>query len=66
MSSQSLANAIENINKTRIDATGNRLQSKGGERLHPKSGSGSTSLAGFAREIAAWVGYVDPKHETGK
>ena len=27
---------------------------------------GSTPLGGFAREIAAWLGYVDPKHEVGK
>ena len=39
---------------------------KGGGRLHPKSRSGSTSLAGVAREIAAWLGYVDPKHEDGE
>ena len=25
-----------------------------------------TPLGGFPREIAAWVGYVDPKHEAGK
>ena len=27
---------------------------------------GSTSLAGFPREIAACLGYVDPKHEAAK
>ena len=59
---QNQANAIENMNWTRIDATGNRLRLKDGERLHPKSWSSSTSLAGFAREIAAWLGCVDPKH----
>ena len=32
----------------------------------PKSCPGSTSLPGFAREIAAWLGYVDPKHEAVK
>ena len=37
-----------------------------GERLYLKSWSGSTSLVGFVREIAAWLGYVDPKHEAGK
>ena len=67
MSSQSLANAIENINKTLIDTTGNRLRLKDGERLYPKSWpSSSTPLGGFAREIAAWLVYVDPKHEAGK
>ena len=57
-----MANAIENVNKTRMDATRIRLRLKDGERLCPKSWSGSTSLAGFTREIAAWLGYVDPEH----
>ena len=39
---------------------------KDGERLFPKSWSGSTSVAGFARGIAAWLEYDDPKHEAGK
>ena len=58
MSSQNLANAIENMNTTRIVATGNRLRLKGGERLYFESWSGSTSLGGFA--------HVDPRHEAGK
>ena len=58
VSSQNLANAVENMNKTRIDATGNRLRLKGGERLYPENWSGSTSLGGFA--------HVDSKHEAGK
>ena len=62
---QNLANAIENMSRTRIDATGLRLRLQDGERLYPKSWSGSTSLAGFAREITARLGYVDPKHEAG-
>ena len=66
MSSQNLANAIDSMNRTRIDATGNRLRLKDGERLHPKSWSGSTALGGFEREVAAWLVYVDPKHEAGK
>ena len=66
VSSQNLANAIENINKTRSDATGNRLRLKDGKRVNPKSWSGNTPLGGLAREVAAWVGYVDPKHEAGK
>ena len=66
MSARNLANAVENMNRTRIDATGNRLRLKDGERLSPKSWSGSSSLAGFARETAAWLGCVDPKHEAGK
>ena len=65
-SSQSLANAIENIGRTRTDATAGRLRLKDGERLYPKSWSGSTPLGGFAREVAAWPGYVDPTHEAGK
>ena len=36
-----------------------------GERLFPKSWSGSTPLGGFAREVGAWLGHVDPKHEAG-
>ena len=66
VTSQNLADAIENKNRTRIDATGNRLRLTDGERLYPKSWSGSTSLVGFARESAAWLGYVDPQHEAEK
>ena len=66
VSSQNLANAVENMNRTQIDATGKRLRLKDGERLYPKNWSGSTPLGGFAREVAAWLGYVDPKHEAGK
>ena len=66
VSSQNLANSIENVSKTRIDAAGSRLRPKDRERLHPKSWSGSTPLGGFAREVAAWLGYDDPKHEAGK
>ena len=66
MSSHSLANAIGNMSKTRVDATGNRLRLKDGERLYPKSWSGSTPLGGFAREVAAWLGYVSTrKREAG-
>ena len=46
--------------------TGSRLRLKDGERLYPKSWSGNTPLGGLAREVAAWLGYVDPKHEAGK
>ena len=66
VSSQSPANAIENIGRTRIDATAGRLRLKDGERLYPKSWSGSTPIGGFVRAVAAWLGYVDPKHEAGK
>ena len=66
VSSQNLANAIESMNRTRIDTTGSPLRVKGAERLFPKSWSGSMFLAGFAREIAAWLGYVGPKHDAGK
>ena len=65
MTPQNMANAIENMNRTRIDATGNRLRLKDGERPYSESWSGSTSLAGFAREIAARLRNVDPKHEAG-
>ena len=37
VSSQSLAHAIENMSKTRIDATKNRRRLKDGELLYPKS-----------------------------
>ena len=66
VSSQSLAKAIENIDKTRIDATRNRLRLKDGERVCWKSWSSSIPLGGFAREVAAWLECVDPKHEAGK
>ena len=66
VSSQNLASAIENMHRIRIDARGNRLRLKVGERPYPKSWSGSTPLGGFAREIAVWLGYVDSKHEAGK
>ena len=66
VTSQNLVNVTDIMNRTRIDATGNRLRLKDGKRIHPKSWSDSTSLARFACEIAAWLRYVDPKHETGK
>ena len=53
VTSQNLANAVENMNRTRMDATRIRLRLKDGERFSPKSWWGSTSLAGFAREITA-------------
>ena len=65
VSSQNLASAFEKMNETRIDATGNSLRLRDGERLCPKSWSGSTPLGGLAREIAAWLGYFDPQHEAG-
>ena len=37
LSSQSLANAIESIGRTRTEATAGRLRLKDGERLYPKS-----------------------------
>ena len=57
VSSQNMANAIENQSSTRSDVTGSRLRLKGGERLYPKSWSGNTPLGGLAREVAAWLGY---------
>ena len=55
VSSQNVADAIENMSKTRIDAKGIRLRLKDGERLYPKSWSDSTPLGRFAREVAAWL-----------
>ena len=66
VSSQSLANAIESIGRTRTEATAGRLRLKDGERLFPMSWSGSTPIGGFAREVAAWLGYIDPTQEAGK
>ena len=66
MSSQNLAHAIENLSRTRSDVTGSRQRLKDGERLYPKSWSGKTPLGRLAREVAAWQGYVDPKHEAVK
>ena len=66
VSSQNSAYAIENLSKTRSDVTGSRLRLKDGERLYPKSWSGNTLLGGLAREVAAWLGYVDLKHEARK
>ena len=65
-SSQSLANAIESIGRTRTEASAGRLRLKDGERLYPKSWSGTTPIGGFAREVAAWLGFFDPAHEAGK
>ena len=56
----------ESIGRTRTEATAVRLRLKDGERLYPKSWSGTTPLGGFAREVAAWLGFVDPTHEAGK
>ena len=66
VSSQSLANAIESIGRTRTEATAGRLRLKDGQRLYPKSWSGSTPILGFAGVVAAWLGYIDPAHEAGK
>ena len=66
VSSQSLANAIESIGRTRTEATAGRLRLKDGEQLYPKSWSGSTPIGGFAREVAAWLGCIDPTREAGK
>ena len=46
VSSQNVANAVENLSRTRSDATGSRLLLKDGERLYPKSWLGSTPLGG--------------------
>ena len=42
------------------------MRLKDGERLDPKSWPGGTPVGGFAREVAAWLGCVDTKHEAGK
>ena len=66
VSSQSLANAIESISRTRTDVIAGQLRLKDGERLCPKSRSGSTPVGGFAREVVAWLWYIDPDHVAGK
>ena len=60
VSPQNLANAIESIGRTRTEATAGRPRLKDGERLYPKSWSGSTPSGGFAREVAAWLGIHRP------
>ena len=65
VSSQNMANAIENLSRTRREVTGSRMRQKDGERLYPKSWSSNTPLGGFAREVSEWLKYVDPKHEAG-
>ena len=64
-SSQNLATAIENLSRTRSDATGSklRLKDRGTTR---RAGQATHPLGSLAREVAAWLGYVDPKHEAGK
>ena len=64
--SQSLAKAIKSIGRTRTEVTAGRLRLKDGERLYPKSWSSTTPPGGFAREVAAWLGYIDPTPEAGK
>ena len=54
-SSQSPANAVENMNRTRAEAAGDRPRLKDGERLYPKSSSGKTPLGGLARKVTAWL-----------
>ena len=49
VSSQNMADAVENLSKTRSDVTGSRLRVKDGERLYPKRWSGNTPLGGLAR-----------------
>ena len=66
MSSQSQANAIKGLSRTRTEAAGDPLRLKDGERLYPKSWSGNTPLGGFALDVAAWLRHVDPKHEARK
>ena len=37
-----------------------------GRRTTPPEELGNTALGGLAREVAAWLGHFDPKHEAGK
>ena len=66
VSSQNMADAIENLSRTRSGSPGCRLRLKDRERLCPKSWSCNTPRGGLAREVAAWLGHVDPKHEARK
>ena len=55
VTSQNLANAIENMLRTLIDATGNRLRLKDGERLYPKSCSAARHSEGLhVRSLLGW------------
>ena len=66
VSSQSLANATENMSKTRIDATGNRLRLKDGEDSTRSADRAVHHSEGFqVRSLHVWV-FVDPKHEAGE
>ena len=58
VSSQNLANAVENLSRkpTAIEGWRTTLPEEL-VRQHP---------LGLAREVAAWLGYVDPKYEAGK
>ena len=63
-SSTFLLNLFNSFLKKKV--TGSRLRLKDGDRLYPESWSDNTPLGGLAREVAAWLGYVDPKHEAEK
>ena len=67
VSSQNLANAIENISEARLDATESPTTIEGRRATLPEKlvGQHATRRV-LAREVAAWLGYVDPKHEAGK
>ena len=51
MSSQNLANAIENLSRTRSDATGSRLRLKDGERLNRRAGQATHTLGSLRERL---------------
>ena len=59
-----LASAIENMSEKRIDATGNRLRLKDGQR--PEELVGQHTTRRVCTWVAAWLENVDPKHEAEK
>ena len=66
VSSQSLVNAIENVSQTRSDATGGDCDGGMENDSIRRIGRAAHHLEGSHAGVAAWLGYVDPKHEAGK
>ena len=54
----------QHLSRTRSEVTGSRATE--GRRTTVPEELGNTPLGGLAREVAAWLGYVDPKYEAGK
>ena len=67
VSSQNLSNAIENIEQDTDRRDRKPTTIVGRRKTSPEElGQAAHQFGGLTREIAAWLGYVDPKHEAGK